>query len=205
LRYFSQNITTLTSLKCSNMFSISSTDLFLIADCFPLLQELDLSNPAKLIHKNNFSDGVETLSLTLSKLQKINLSRHRYMNNRLVICLFNNCKFLHEAIVFNFDCLRIIDDDIVRAICARPALTSLDLCLWVSPITCSALLQWKVSLWPSLSSVIAPAILMMESFVCYPSVHLFNIWIFNILAFWTINNMSCSVVFVSWSFDIYKP
>jgi F-box/leucine-rich repeat protein 2/20 len=108
------------------MFSINSTDLFLIADCFPLLQELDLSNPAKLIHKNNFSDGVETLSLTLSKLQKINLSRHRYMNNRLVICLFNNCKFLHEAIVFNFDCIRIIDDDIVRAICARPALTSLD-------------------------------------------------------------------------------
>ncbi|MCI06045.1 F-box/LRR-repeat protein, partial [Trifolium medium] len=108
------------------MFSISNTDLFLIADCFPLLEELDLSNPTKLnlVDRNrNFLQGVEALSLALSKLRKINLSHHHYMNNRLLFHLFNNCKFLQEAIVFNCDHITI--DGIARAICQRPTLTSL--------------------------------------------------------------------------------
>jgi hypothetical protein len=49
LRAFSQNITTLNSLICYNIKSISITQLFLIADCFPLLEELDFSNRV-LIH-----------------------------------------------------------------------------------------------------------------------------------------------------------
>ncbi|KAK2439809.1 F-box/LRR-repeat protein [Trifolium repens] len=133
LRYFSQNITTLTSLKCSNMLSISNTDLLLIADCFPLLQQLDLSNPAIFdyntlsgIHRNTyFREAVEALSLTLSKLQRINLSAHYYMNNRLLFHLFKNCKFLKEAIIF--DCYLITINGIALAICERPTLTSLSL------------------------------------------------------------------------------
>jgi len=49
---------------------------------------------------------------------------------------------------------------------------------------CSTLLHGKVYLWRGLSSNIALAIAMLESFVCYPSVEVCNIWIFNVLVFW---------------------
>ncbi|KEH36044.1 RNI superfamily protein [Medicago truncatula] len=45
LRAFSENITTLTSLTCSHISCINSTDLLVIAECFPLFEELDLSSP----------------------------------------------------------------------------------------------------------------------------------------------------------------
>ncbi|AET02652.2 transmembrane protein, putative [Medicago truncatula] len=45
LRAFSRNITTLTSLTCSCINTLRSFDMFLIAGCFPLLEELDLSMP----------------------------------------------------------------------------------------------------------------------------------------------------------------
>ncbi|KAK2409353.1 F-box/LRR-repeat protein [Trifolium repens] len=105
---------------------ISSTDLFLIADCFPLLEELDLSNPARLIDSHSyFIDGVLGLSSTLSKLRRINLSHHYYMNDRSLFHLFKNCKFLKEAIVFI--CYWITINGIASAICERPTLTSLSL------------------------------------------------------------------------------
>ncbi|PNX85345.1 F-box/LRR-repeat protein [Trifolium pratense] len=107
--------------------------MLLIADCFPLLQQLDLSNPARMVYNINtgvqrntyFRAGVEALSTTLSKLRSINLSGHYYMNNQSLFHLFNNCKFLNEAIIF--DCYLITIDGIARAICERPALTSLSL------------------------------------------------------------------------------
>ena len=57
----SPTITTLTSLTCSNLHSFDSTYLFLIADCFPLLQELDLSDPKsstlRSFNRSSFLDG----------------------------------------------------------------------------------------------------------------------------------------------------
>jgi len=100
LQSFSQKISTLTSLKCSNMHSIVNTDLFLIANCFPLLEELDLSNPIRLNDNSNFEDGIEALSLTLLKLHKINLSSHTYMNDQLLFVLFKNCKLFSERLSF---------------------------------------------------------------------------------------------------------
>jgi len=50
LRAFSQKITTLTSLTCSHITNFKSSDLFLIAECFPLLEELDLSYSPMLLH-----------------------------------------------------------------------------------------------------------------------------------------------------------
>lgn len=102
LRIFSQNIKTLTSLICSNMNSINSTDLFLIADCFPFLEELDLSNPSNF--KDDDSDclhGVEILSSTLLQLRNINLSSHNYINNQSLLQLFKNCEFLEEVTMLN--------------------------------------------------------------------------------------------------------
>jgi len=133
LRAFSQKITTLTSLTCSNIGSIYSTDINLITDCFPLLQELDLSYPTNFIsHTNRFLVGVEALSLTLFKLRKVNLSGHYYINNSLVYDLFKNCKYLEEAAML--DCYQITNPDVVAsALRERPTLRSLSL----SPIFCS--------------------------------------------------------------------
>ncbi|XP_045830802.1 F-box/LRR-repeat protein 2-like [Trifolium pratense] len=109
LRSFSKNITTLTSLSCSRMDCINSSDLSLIADCFPLLEELDLSDPVWLhladereeywnsVH--NFNSGLETLSSSLFKLRKVNLSDHYYINDQSLFHLFKTCKLLEEAII----------------------------------------------------------------------------------------------------------
>ena len=98
---FSQNITTLTSLVCSNLNSINSTDLNLIADCFPLLEELNLGCPYKLINHthSSFPTELEALSLALFKLRKLNLSDHYYLNDFLLFQLFKNCKFLEKVIL----------------------------------------------------------------------------------------------------------
>jgi len=58
----------LTSLTCSNMFSIGKTDLISIAECFPFLEELDINFPEKIESNTNI------LPLALPKLRKVNLS-----------------------------------------------------------------------------------------------------------------------------------
>ncbi|XP_058722178.1 uncharacterized protein LOC131593634 [Vicia villosa] len=123
LRVFSQNITTLTSLNCSAMDSIKTSDILLIADCFPSLEELDLGRIAVFHNQNSFIDGIKTLSLALSKLRKINLSTHPYINDQCLFYLFNNCMFLEEAIIF--DCFNITNVGIVSALRERPMFRSL--------------------------------------------------------------------------------
>ncbi|PNX55067.1 F-box/LRR-repeat protein [Trifolium pratense] len=112
LRAFSQTITSLTSFESSFMDSISVTDLCLITDCFPLLEELNLNSSA--IFYGNMVNGIETLSLALSKLRKINLSNHTYMNDQSVFHLFNNCKLLEEVIIFG--CYGITNAGIASAL-----------------------------------------------------------------------------------------
>ncbi|MCI29085.1 F-box/LRR-repeat protein, partial [Trifolium medium] len=72
LRAFSQKITTLTSLTCSNIYSrdLNPSDLFLIAECFPLLEQLDLSYSSGCKNYGSYVDGVEALSIALIKLRK---------------------------------------------------------------------------------------------------------------------------------------
>jgi F-box/leucine-rich repeat protein 2/20 len=123
LRAFSQKIKSLTSLKCSCTDSIGVTHLYLIADCFPLLEELHLDNIA--IFRGNMLNGIETLSLALSKLRKINLSRHTYLNDQSLFHLFNNCKLLEEAILFG--CNGITNAGIASALHVRPTMRSLSL------------------------------------------------------------------------------
>jgi len=142
LRAFSKKTTTLTSLTCSIVESINSYDLFLIAECFPLLQELDLSNPLSCDGcYSSFFHGVETLSLSLFKLLKVNLSSHEYINDQSLFHLFRNCKLLEEANVSN--CNRITKTGIgkmsvqhsnsLEDFVVRPRLKSLNFCqsLWL--------------------------------------------------------------------------
>jgi len=58
----------LTSLTCSNMFSIRGTDPIIIAECFPFLEELDISFPEEI------ESNTDILPLALPKLRKVNLS-----------------------------------------------------------------------------------------------------------------------------------
>ncbi|MCI86336.1 F-box/LRR-repeat protein, partial [Trifolium medium] len=51
------------------MNSMSVTDLSFIADRFPLLEELHL-NSISMFRRGNMLNGIETLSLALSKLRK---------------------------------------------------------------------------------------------------------------------------------------
>jgi hypothetical protein len=100
LRSFSKKITTLTSLTCSNLLSFTGNHLFLIADCFPLLQELNLCHARIIDYTNsNFLDGIEALSLSLFKLRKLNLSRHYYITDKSIFHLFKNCRLLEEVIM----------------------------------------------------------------------------------------------------------
>ncbi|KAL6494438.1 hypothetical protein OROGR_031238 [Orobanche gracilis] len=122
LRAFSQNITTLTSLTCSKISCLRSTDFLLIALCFPLLEELDLSNPGNFKHNCiNSLHPLETLSLALPKLRKIGLSGHTYIDDTLFFHLLNNCKFLKEAIIFGSPLVTV--PGFVSALHRRPTLT----------------------------------------------------------------------------------
>ncbi|GAU16362.1 hypothetical protein TSUD_117110 [Trifolium subterraneum] len=116
---FSKKITTLTLLVCSKIRSINDTDLKLIADCFPFLEELDLSYPGELV---NYSVGIQALSLSLFKLRKINLTNHLQLNDELIFQLFKNCKCLQEAItVF----CPLLTAGVACALSERPILRSI--------------------------------------------------------------------------------
>ncbi|KAK2367634.1 F-box/LRR-repeat protein [Trifolium repens] len=132
------------------MDSIRVTDMSLIAECFPLLEELYLNNIA-IFHCNmlNGHGGIETLSLALSKLRKINLSGHTYMNDQSLFHLFNNCKLLEEAIIF--DCFGITNAGIGSALgVCRPTFKSLSLTNYVD--NCSTLLA-IIRSCPSLNDI----------------------------------------------------
>ncbi|PNX93304.1 F-box/LRR-repeat protein [Trifolium pratense] len=125
LRTFSQNITSLTSLTCSYSKSFNGTVMVLIADCFPLLEELDLSNP-KIESEEKYEsllNGVKALSSKLYKIRKVNLSRHKYINDQSLFHLFKNWKLLEEAIILNCD--HITNAGVASALRERPTLRSL--------------------------------------------------------------------------------
>ncbi|RHN40574.1 putative leucine-rich repeat domain, L domain-containing protein [Medicago truncatula] len=118
LRVFCKNITTLTSLTCSGLQCLNSTYLFLIADCFPFLEELNIPSPIFLIDNESLLDGVEVLSLALSKLRKVDLTGHHYITDQSLIHLFKNWKLLEEAIIL--DCDQITNDGIASSLHERP-------------------------------------------------------------------------------------
>ncbi|KAK2415401.1 F-box/LRR-repeat protein [Trifolium repens] len=137
LRVLSQNITTLISLTCSFIESLHSTDLFFIADCFPLLEELDLSYPIELQNHESLLSGIEVLSSALFKLRKVNLTSHRYINDQSLFHLFKNWKLLEEAIILF--CRRITDAGIAFALRERPTLRSLSFSSYFVPEDCAKL------------------------------------------------------------------
>jgi hypothetical protein len=139
---FTQNITT----------SLHATDLLLIADCFPFLEELDLSGPQELnnINNTNFLNALETLLSALFKLRKVNLTRHYYINDQLLFHLFKNCQHLEEVIIVG--CHRITNDGMVSALRQRPTLRSLSFTNFFNFDNCAKLFALLRNC-PSLSTI----------------------------------------------------
>jgi hypothetical protein len=102
--------------------------LFLIADCFPLLQELNL-DCAGIINEEDstFIDGIEALSLSLFKLRKLNLSYHYYVNDKSIFHLFKNCRLLEEVIMSQ--CRQLTAAGVVSAIREQKQTMLKTLCL----------------------------------------------------------------------------
>ncbi|XP_058783488.1 F-box/LRR-repeat protein 3-like [Vicia villosa] len=120
LRVFSQKITTLTSLICSNIGHIRKTDLSLIANCFPLLEELDLRTPKFIDLYEDFE--IRDFTLALPKLRKVNLSGIYYINDSSIFHLCKNCKHLEEIVMIKCECLT--HTGIALALRERPTLKS---------------------------------------------------------------------------------
>ncbi|CAL5214429.1 unnamed protein product [Lathyrus oleraceus] len=120
LRAFSRNITTLTSLICCNIASLSTADLLLISRCFPSLHELDLGNSI------NFKLNVD-ISMVFPKLRKVNFYGriHTYMTDTWLLQVCKNSEFLEDVALWN--CSLLTHHGIASAIRERPTLKSLSI------------------------------------------------------------------------------
>jgi len=92
LRAFSLKMKNLTSITCYRIASgVDKSDLFFIADCFPLLEELMLSGIGYPRYYHN-----DDQLLALPKLRKIALSRN-FMGNQSIYHLCKNCHLLQDV------------------------------------------------------------------------------------------------------------
>ncbi|KAK7255362.1 hypothetical protein RIF29_28771 [Crotalaria pallida] len=157
LRALGKKMNTLKSLTCSNMGSLTNADLLLIADCFPLLEELDISFPTDLdkifiIDCKNLDNitgpvsdfGIKALSLALPKLRKVNLSGNYFINNSSLFNLCKNCEFLEQVVIFGCDFISQVG--IASAFRERPNLTSFSSSNFGRPIIASDFIAALVSL-----------------------------------------------------------
>lgn len=138
LREFSSRMRNLRVLSCSSIRSLRDSDLLVIADCFPFLEELDISFPengpkyssASLKDARRFavpvSDfGIMALTMVLKNLRKVNLSGNRFITDESLLFLSKNCEYLKEIAIC--DCDFITQVGISSAIHQRPNLTSISL------------------------------------------------------------------------------
>ncbi|KAK7349115.1 hypothetical protein VNO77_06218 [Canavalia gladiata] len=128
-RALAKKIKSLNSLTCSHMGSLRNADIILIGECFPLLEELDLSFPKDADYNNSnsfngpLSDcGVKAMSLALPKLRRVNLSGNFFLNDLSLLSLFKNCEFLEGVAIF--ECHFITQRGIASAMRERPGLNS---------------------------------------------------------------------------------
>ena len=100
LRAFSKNITTLASLDCSNMF-LYNNDLLLVADCFPMLKELNLGHPL-VNNQTNFINGIHSMLSKWRCIQHLDLRCTYFLNDQHVAEL---SLFLRDLVSVNLsDC-----------------------------------------------------------------------------------------------------
>ncbi|MED6208207.1 hypothetical protein PIB30_042941 [Stylosanthes scabra] len=107
-------------LICSNIGSLWDSHLMIMAYCFPLLQELDISFPL-ISEATDF--GISKLSLLLERLRKINFSGNYLITDQSLVALCQNCMSIEDISFFN--CFKITQGGIANAIRFRPTLASI--------------------------------------------------------------------------------
>ncbi|MED6225791.1 hypothetical protein PIB30_097085 [Stylosanthes scabra] len=115
-RQFSQKFPTLKSLNCSE----TNPDLLLIVECFPNLEEIDVS----LTSVSSDTDlQVMALASGLKKLQKVDISGTYIIRDSSVFAFCQNCVFIEALVVHETNSISNIG--IANAIRQRPQLRSL--------------------------------------------------------------------------------
>jgi len=108
LQAFSQNITTLTSLTCSFTKSIKHSDLFLIVECFPNLQMLDLRysydlSEEAVVHVLRTCCNIRHLNLT--RCSRVKLRTLNFKVLKLENVISKSCSgFLQLLLFYCSDC-----------------------------------------------------------------------------------------------------
>ncbi|XP_042510379.1 SCF E3 ubiquitin ligase complex F-box protein pof2-like [Macadamia integrifolia] len=134
-------VKTLRVLICSRLCFLQDSDLVAIADSFPSLEELDISNPeqdfgsfSELDYADDYAvsgsfpgsisdSGIANLSSKLQRLCRINVSGNHFISDRSLFSLSSNCAFLEE--IMARDCSLISEIGIALAIHHNPQLISL--------------------------------------------------------------------------------
>ncbi|KAK9130510.1 hypothetical protein Sjap_010997 [Stephania japonica] len=85
-------------LICSRVWVLRDSDLGVIADCFPNLEQLDISYPENDLDLPRIvsDDGVEVLASKLRSLRRINISGNHFISDRSLVNLSKGCEFLAE-------------------------------------------------------------------------------------------------------------
>ncbi|KAK4269449.1 hypothetical protein QN277_022604 [Acacia crassicarpa] len=111
-------------LICSGISNLQDSDLVIIADSFPLLEELDIGFP-ECHPKFTVSDsGLTALTTRLKNLRRFRIG-NCFITNVSLHSLFANCEFLRELALE--DCSFISQEGIASAILKRPHLISISL------------------------------------------------------------------------------
>ncbi|KAM1412934.1 hypothetical protein FF1_025235 [Malus domestica] len=165
LRSLGSKLENLKSLNCSKIRCFGDSDLNLIADSFPCLEELDIGCPddeygfspigisdSTPISRPISDSGILSLSKKLKSLRKIHLSGNSFITDKSLVCLSTNCLFLCQ-IVLNF-CHFITLNGISKLLCDCRQLNyisarslSLDVPPQVPFISWKALLAIDLSGW----------------------------------------------------------
>lgn len=105
LRALGSKMMDLKSLNCSKMGFFGDSDLNVIAESFPCLEELDISyhadeNSYSTIGSKPISDlGIFSLSLKLKSLRTINLSGNSFITDKSLVFLSTNCLLLSQVVL----------------------------------------------------------------------------------------------------------
>jgi hypothetical protein len=120
LRAFSQTITTLTSLTCCPHVFGDKTDLSLVADCFPLLKELNLGH-AQFNNHTNFINGFHSLLSNCQYIQHLDLNHTYFLNNQHVS---EFSLFVADLVSINFNgCWRFTESALYSLVTNCPSLS----------------------------------------------------------------------------------
>ncbi|KAK7255163.1 hypothetical protein RIF29_28567 [Crotalaria pallida] len=126
----------LISLNCSKMGKLNGWDIRIIAECFPLLEHLDISYPQDSMQRLSYS-GIEdsdspvcpsafkAMCLELPNLRSINLSGNFLLKDDMLLFLCNNSSSLEELAVVQ--CCYLTPSCIASAISSNKKLKSVSL------------------------------------------------------------------------------